>query len=284
MERNISVPWFSHPAKPAPASRAAASAARTSGRRGCRPVTSLEIFISHLSTFEDALNSAAPRGTLPLNANRNANMTDKPILRDPKPRIHKSSLLQDVTCGPFTEIGQRVVLRDVTLGDFSYLERHSEAIYADIGKFCSIAANVRINALEHPMERLTTHKLSYRPNEYFFFHGIDQDFRARRQNRRVSVGNDVWIGHGAVIMPGITIGDGAVIGANAVVTKDVPAYAVFAGVPAKFMKWRFPQEIRARLQALKWWNWPHERLASAVPDMQVLPIDAFLEKWERAAT
>ena len=208
------------------------------------------------------------------------NDKSKPILRDPKPRIHQSSLLQDVTCGPFSEIGQRVVLRDVTIGDFTYLERHSEAIYADIGKFCSIAANVRINALEHPMERLTTHKLTYRPNEYFFFHGIDHDFRARRQSKRVTIGNDVWIGQGAVIMPGITIGDGAVIGANAVVTKNVAPYAVFAGVPAKLLKWRFPEAIRARLQALRWWDWPHERLAQSIPDMQALPIEAFLQKWE----
>jgi phosphonate metabolism protein (transferase hexapeptide repeat family) len=205
---------------------------------------------------------------------------NKPSLRDAKPRIHQSALLQDATCGPFTEVGQRVILRDVTIGDFTYMERHCEAIYADIGKFCSIAANVRINALEHPMERLTTHKLSYRPNEYFYFHGIDQDFRARRQSKRVTIGNDVWIGHGAVIMPGITIGDGAVIGANAVVTKNVAAYSVVAGVPAKHLKWRFPEAIRARLQALKWWDWPHEKLAQAVPDIQGLPIEAFLEKWE----
>lgn len=207
---------------------------------------------------------------------------DKPLLRDPKPRIHKSSLLQDVECGRFSEVAERVVLRDVKLGDFSYIERHSEAIYADIGKFCSIAANVRINALEHPMERVTTHKLTYRPNEYFFFHGVDQTFRAHRQSKRVTIGNDVWIGHGAVIMPGISIGDGAVIGANAVVTKNVEAYAVHAGVPAKFLKWRFPADIRVRLAKLQWWNWPLEKLAQALPDIQSMNICALLGKWESA--
>jgi phosphonate metabolism protein (transferase hexapeptide repeat family) len=203
----------------------------------------------------------------------------KPILRDAKPRIHQSAHLQDVTCSPFTEIGQRVILRDVTIGDFTYMERNSEAIYADIGKFCSIAANVRINALEHPVQRLTTHKLTYRPNEYFFFHGVDQEFRTHRQSKRVTIGNDVWIGHGAVIMPAITIGDGAVIGANAVVTKNVAAYSIVAGVPAKHLRWRFPEAVRQRLLTLKWWDWPHERLSQAMPDIQSLTIEAFLDKW-----
>jgi phosphonate metabolism protein (transferase hexapeptide repeat family) len=205
---------------------------------------------------------------------------DKPLLRDPKPRIHQTAKLKDTKCGSFSDIGERVILRDVVLGDFSYLERHSEGIYADIGKFCSIASNVRINALEHPMERATTHKFTYRPNEYFFFHGIDQPFRARRQAKRVTIGHDVWIGQGAIIMPAVTIGNGAVIGANAVVTKDVPPYAVVAGVPAKFLRWRFSEAVIKRLQDLKWWDWSHETLANAVPDFQSLSIEEFLDKWE----
>lgn len=205
----------------------------------------------------------------------------KPLLRDPKPRIHQTAKLKDTRCGPFSDIGERVILRDVVVGDFTYIERHSEGIYADIGKFCSISSNVRINALEHPMERATTHKLTYRPNEYFFFHGVDQDFRARRQAKRVTIGHDVWIGHGAVIMPAVKIGNGAVIGANAVVTKDVPPYAIIAGVPAKFLRWRFMESIITRLENLKWWDWSHETLASAVPDIQALQIEEFLDKWEK---
>ena len=199
---------------------------------------------------------------------------------DSEPRIHTTAELKACRLGRHVAIGERVVLREVTVGDYSYFERHGEAIYTRIGKFCSIAANVRINALEHPMERVTTHKISYRPNEYFKFLGVDQGFRERRRAKPVGIGNDVWIGHGAVVMPGVSIGDGAVVGANAVVTRDVAPYAIVAGAPARPLRERFPAQIAARLAALSWWDWPAEKLAEAVPDMQSLPIEDFLSRWE----
>jgi len=205
------------------------------------------------------------------------------LAKDSEPRIHPTAELKGCRLGRCASIGERVILRDVTVGDFSYFERHAEAIYTTIGKFCSIAANSRINALEHPMERLTTHKVSYRPNEYFRFLGVDSAFRERRQAKRVTIGHDVWIGHGAVVMPGVSIGNGAIVGANAVVTRDVPAYSIVAGVPAKPLRRRFPEAIAARIEALAWWDWAPEKLAKAVPDMQALSIEAFLDRWEQAA-
>ncbi|RUW25975.1 antibiotic acetyltransferase [Mesorhizobium sp. M4B.F.Ca.ET.215.01.1.1] len=206
------------------------------------------------------------------------------VLKDPEPRIHPTAELKACKLGRYASIGERVVLREVTVGDFSYFERHAEAIYTTIGKFCSIAANSRINALEHPIERLTQHKVSYRPNEYFRWLGVDAAFRERRQARSVSIGHDVWIGHGAVIMPGITIGNGAIVGANAVVTHDVPAYTIVAGAPARSLRQRFNAGIAARIERLGWWDWPPEKLAKAVPDMQAMPIEAFLDRWENDAT
>lgn len=196
------------------------------------------------------------------------------------PRIHPTAELKGCRLSPYVAIGERVVLREVGVGDFSYFERHSEAIYASIGKFCSIAANSRINALEHPVERVTQHKLSYRPNEYFRYLGVDEGFRERRRTRRVTIGHDVWIGHGAVVLPGVAIGNGAVVGANAVVSRDVGPYEVVAGVPARKLRQRFSPDTAGRVERLAWWDWTPERLFKAVPDMQKLSIEEFLDRWE----
>jgi phosphonate metabolism protein (transferase hexapeptide repeat family) len=203
--------------------------------------------------------------------------------RDGEPRVHPTAEVRDCKLGRFTIIGVRVVLAECELGDYSYFSRGSEAIYALVGKFTSIAANVRINALGHPIERISQHNITYRPNEYFVGAKIDKGFREQRQNARVVVGHDVWIGHGAIILPGVTVGHGAVIAAGAVVTKDVEPYAIVAGVPAKRIKWRFNETIRERIISLGWWDWDHERLALAVDDMRGLSVEAFLEKWEGGA-
>ena len=199
---------------------------------------------------------------------------------DPEPRIHPTAELKGCKLGRYASIGERVVLREVSVGDFSYFERHAEAIYTAIGKFCSIAANSRINALEHPIERVSQHKLTYRPNEYFRYLGVDQEFRERRRGKAVTIGHDVWIGHGAVILPGVTIGNGAVVGANVVVRLDVAPYTIVAGAPARMLRPRFTADIAERLLALAWWDWPVERLYEAVPDMQALSAEAFLDRWE----
>jgi phosphonate metabolism protein (transferase hexapeptide repeat family) len=211
-------------------------------------------------------------------------MMDQPLRHSPKatrdgtPRVHATAQLRDTTLGKFTDIAERVVLAECDVGDYSYFERNVEAIYCSIGKFCAIAADVRLNALDHPIERISQHKITYRPNEYFLGAKVDKDFRSLRQAKRVKVGHDVWIGHGAIIMPGLSIGHGAIIAAGAVVTRDVAPYAIVAGVPAKRIRWRFEKSIRTRIIKLGWWDWEHDRLAAAIADMQTLSPQEFLKR------
>ena len=96
----------------------------------------------------------------------------------------------------------------------------------------------------------------------------------------MTIANDVWIGHGVVVLPGVSIGNGAVVGASAVVTRDVAPYEIVAGVPAKKLRDRFAPGIAARLEALAWWDWPPERLFEAVDDLRDLSIEHFLAKYE----
>lgn len=200
--------------------------------------------------------------------------------RDGSPRVHGSVSLRNATLGRFTELKERVQFWESELGDYSYLERNAEVIYARIGKFCAVASDVRINALHHPLDRISQHKITYRPNEYFVGARIDKDFRESRIADRVEIGHDVWIGHGAIILPGVRIGHGAVVAAGAVVTKDVDPYAIVAGVPARFLRWRFPPEISTRIIALSWWDWDHDRLSRAVDDMRILSVEDFVAKYE----
>lgn len=150
-----------------------------------------------------------------------------------------------------------------------------------IGKFCAIASEVKFifNAANHTQKSLSSYTFLEFHEEWG--HRPDDITEAFDNKGDIVVGNDVWIGYNATIMSGVTIGDGAIVAANAVVTNDVPPYAIVGGVPAKVIRFRFDEDTIAKLLSLKWWNWPKEILKKAVPIIQQGDIEG-LESFAQA--
>lgn len=195
------------------------------------------------------------------------------------PRIHPNATVADSQLGRYTEIAEGCRISELELGDYSYIERDGMVWCATIGKFANIAAAVRINATRHPMDRASLHHFTYRAGDYWDDASHDEAFFAWRRDQRITIGHDVWIGHGATLLPGVSLGNGAVVGAGAVVSRSVPAYTIVTGVPARPLRRRFPEAIAARLEALAWWDWEHERLRFALEDFRHLDVESFLEKY-----
>jgi acetyltransferase-like isoleucine patch superfamily enzyme len=182
---------------------------------------------------------------------------------------------------PFRKFRQALGLRKGRPGRFVTIGRHTYGVTEHtvfeataenpvvIGSFCSIADGVQIHGESHH----SIHRASSYP---FRFTMLGQREPGRGKGR-VTIGNDVWIGSRAIILANVTIGDGAVVGAGAIVTRDVPPYAIVAGNPAKLIRYRFDPDIIAALSAIAWWNWPDEKILAEV-DSFYGPVEAFLAR------
>ena len=143
-----------------------------------------------------------------------------------------------------------------------------------IGKFSSIACGAKFlfTSANHALGALSTYTFPIFFEEWDLPRG---EVASAWDNRGgIAVGNDVWIGFEAVILSGVTIGDGAIIGARAVVTKDVPPYTIVGGVPAKMIRRRFDDSTIAALEAIRWWDWEEARIRRAIPAIKAGDIEA----------
>lgn len=152
-----------------------------------------------------------------------------------------------------------------------------EGARLEIGAFCSFAQGVKIMlGGEHRPDWVTTYPFTvFHPN---YCNGITGHPKTKGN---VVIGNDVWVAEDALILSGVTIGDGAVVGARAVVTKNVPPYAIVAGNPARIIKYRFDDETIQKLLAIKWWNWSDADMLAAVPYMLSTDIEVFIDYCEQ---
>ena len=157
------------------------------------------------------------------------------------------------------KVCQRSNLVNVKMGRYSYIGASCSFNNVDIGSFCSIASYCAVGGGVHPMDFVSTSPVFLSGDNIFGVNFAEFNFE---EAPKTIIGNDVWIGEAAFVKAGVTIGDGAVIGAHAVVTKDVPPYAIVAGVPACVLRYRFDRDTIDRLLRMEWWNWSEADLRS----------------------
>lgn len=192
--------------------------------------------------------------------------------------VYLNAVVQD----PSIEIGDYTIYNDFVFDPrlfeqnnvlYHYPINHERLV---IGRFCSIACGAKFlfNCANHSLKSLSSYTFPLFYEEW----GLDKaDVATAWDNRGdIIIGNDVWIGFEAVIMAGVHIGNGAIIGTRAVVTKDVPPYTIVGGVPAREIRKRFDAATVGRLQALKWWDWPEERIRQNLPCLQNGELDKLL--------
>ncbi|MDE7063396.1 MAG: CatB-related O-acetyltransferase [Lachnospiraceae bacterium] len=190
--------------------------------------------------------------------------------------------LKDVITNPNISVGEYTMYNDF-VNDPTQFERNNVLYHYPInhdrlviGKFCSIACGAKFlfNSANHTMCSLSTYPFP------LFFEEWDLDKKnvadSWDNKGDIIIGSDVWIGYEAVILAGVTVGDGAIIGARAVVTRDVSPYTIVGGVPAKPIRNRFSEETVARLMELKWWDWPKERIARNIEAIQSGSIERLI--------
>jgi phosphonate metabolism protein (transferase hexapeptide repeat family) len=197
-----------------------------------------------------------------------------------RPLVHSSAVVRKSSFGKYCKVGARTTIIESTIGDYSYAVNDAEIVYTDIGKFTSIGPLVGLNPGNHPMLRASQAHFTYQSWQYFEDAEDEPTIRDGRRQQRVTIGHDAWIGRAAIVLPGRTVGTGAVVGAGAVVTRDVAPYTIVAGNPARVIRDRFAPEIVARLQALAWWDWPHRRLRAALDDFRTMDVVDFVSKHE----
>jgi|SRR5665213_240369 len=167
-------------------------------------------------------------------------------------RIIKSRLLGPVFLNRLSQIGP-----DVVFGKYSGMNENCFVARATVGAYCAIGARTAINPFNHPVDWLSINEFQYHPGSFDWvpeYNDFERLQRTPDMFKQVTIGNDVWTGHNVNILAGVSVGDGAIIGAGSVVTKDVPHFAIVAGVPAQVRRMRFSGRTIERLLNLKWWD------------------------------
>lgn len=181
------------------------------------------------------------------------------MLLHPGAKLIDSRIEGPLYLNRFSQIGPQA-----TVGKYSGMNEHCFFARGTMGAYCAIGARSAINPFNHPYTWLSNHEFQYHPKSFDWVAEWNQFTRLERTAdmfESTNIGNDVWTGHHAMVLAGVNVGDGAVIAAGSVVTRDVPPYAVVAGIPAKIIRMRFSDPIIERLLNVKWWNFELSQLS-----------------------
>lgn len=202
----------------------------------------------------------------------------------PRSDDRQTVYLQSVVTDPNIQVGDFTMYHDFVHDPRGFQENnvlYHYPINGDklrIGRFCSIACGAKFlfTSANHSLSSLSTYPFPLFYEEWGQpWHQLTQAWENRGD---ISIGNDVWIGYEAVILSGVTIGDGAIIAARSVVTRDVPPYTIVGGVPARPIRKRYDQASIDQLLALRWWDWPEVELAPLLPAIQAGELSVLLSE------
>lgn len=203
----------------------------------------------------------------------------------PRSQGHSTVYLKNVVNSEQIEVGDYTIYDDFVNDPRDFQKNNVLYHYPEcnhdklkIGKFCSIACGAKFlfNSANHSLGSLSTYPFPIFFEEWELDTDVHSISKAWDNKGDIVVGNDVWIGYEALITAGVTIGDGAIIGSRAVVTKDVPPYTIVAGLPAKPIRRRFCDDVVNKLEQIRWWDWDYEKIKANIEAIQCGNIDALI--------
>ena len=190
------------------------------------------------------------------------NTNEAVLLHDVIRVLPGARIVRSTFQGPFNMERLSLIGPETTVGKYTSVNQDTFIIRSTVGAFCAIGARSALNPFNHPTDWFSIHEFQYHPTSYGWvpeYNTIDRILRTPESFTRAQIGNDVWIGNNVNIL-GAVIGDGAVVAAGSIVTRDVPPYAIVAGVPAQIKRYRFNEKLIERFLRAKWWELELEQL------------------------
>lgn len=187
-------------------------------------------------------------------------------------KICLSAMLINCKIDKTAAIRQRSRIYNSELGRYSYIARECLIQNTSMGSFCSISERCSIGMPSHPTQFVSTSPVFLQGRNYLKFNFAKEPYN---NEKKTHIGNDVWIGYGAMIKDGVYIGDGAIVAAGAVVSKNVEPYAIVGGIPAKLIKYRFDEKTIKELEEKQWWKYSEQKLK--MESRTFISVEKFLE-------